>query len=158
MPGGIHHPGLSPSRRDQNPSDRTGHDGNVAQADTGGSSAERLEKTVRCERRAAPRRTHGATRPAALCGLCAAPGPVLDWRERLVCSECGSREFNMVVTGTERRQTRAPARPQDQFPSYGSSKMLRLLWPIVVETKRRARYSTFDPRSSLTSDMLDEQA
>jgi hypothetical protein len=29
--------------------------------------------------------------------------PVLDWRDRLVCSQCGSREVDMVVTGTERR-------------------------------------------------------
>ena len=28
---------------------------------------------------------------------------VLDWRERLVCSECGCREVGFVVTGTERR-------------------------------------------------------
>ena len=28
------------------------------------------------------------------------PGP--DWRERLVCSKCGSREIDMVVTGTKR--------------------------------------------------------
>jgi hypothetical protein len=28
---------------------------------------------------------------------------VPDWRERLVCSRCGSREVDMVVTGTERR-------------------------------------------------------
>jgi hypothetical protein len=25
--------------------------------------------------------------------------PVLDWRERLVCSKCGSRQIDMVVTG-----------------------------------------------------------
>jgi hypothetical protein len=25
---------------------------------------------------------------------------VLDWRERLVCSRCGSRNADMVVTGT----------------------------------------------------------
>jgi hypothetical protein len=25
------------------------------------------------------------------------------WRERLVCSRCGSRKVDMVVTGTERR-------------------------------------------------------
>jgi hypothetical protein len=25
---------------------------------------------------------------------------VLDWRERLVCSECGGREVDFVVTGT----------------------------------------------------------
>jgi hypothetical protein len=29
--------------------------------------------------------------------------PVLDWRERLVCSKCGSREIDMVVTGTSRK-------------------------------------------------------
>jgi hypothetical protein len=29
--------------------------------------------------------------------------PVLDWRDRLVCSGCGSRAVDMVVTGTERR-------------------------------------------------------
>jgi hypothetical protein len=28
--------------------------------------------------------------------------PVLNWRERLVCSNCGSRETDMVVTGTRR--------------------------------------------------------
>jgi hypothetical protein len=30
--------------------------------------------------------------------------PVLDWRERLVCSGCGSRQVDIVVSGTERRQ------------------------------------------------------
>jgi hypothetical protein len=29
--------------------------------------------------------------------------PVPEWRERLVCSQCGSRDVDMVVTGTERR-------------------------------------------------------
>jgi hypothetical protein len=29
--------------------------------------------------------------------------PVPEWRERLVCSACGSRNVDMVVTGTERR-------------------------------------------------------
>jgi hypothetical protein len=28
---------------------------------------------------------------------------VLDWSARLVCSRCGSREIDMVVTGTKRR-------------------------------------------------------
>jgi hypothetical protein len=28
---------------------------------------------------------------------------VPDWRERLVCSRCGSRKVDMVVTGTERQ-------------------------------------------------------
>jgi hypothetical protein len=29
---------------------------------------------------------------------------VPDWRERLICSKCGSREIDMVVSGTKRRQ------------------------------------------------------
>jgi hypothetical protein len=29
--------------------------------------------------------------------------PVLDWRERLVCSNCGGRDVDTVVSGTERR-------------------------------------------------------
>jgi hypothetical protein len=28
--------------------------------------------------------------------------PVLEWRERLVCSKCGSRQLDMVVSGTQR--------------------------------------------------------
>jgi primosomal protein N' len=28
---------------------------------------------------------------------------VPDWRERLRCSQCGSRNIDMVVSGTERR-------------------------------------------------------
>jgi hypothetical protein len=28
--------------------------------------------------------------------------PVPEWRRRLVCSQCGSRNVNMVVTGTRR--------------------------------------------------------
>jgi hypothetical protein len=27
---------------------------------------------------------------------------LLDWRERLVCSQCGSREIDMVVSGAKR--------------------------------------------------------
>jgi len=27
---------------------------------------------------------------------------VLDWRERLVCSRCGTRQVDMVLTGTKR--------------------------------------------------------
>jgi DNA-directed RNA polymerase subunit RPC12/RpoP len=50
------------------------------------------------------------------CGHQAEPNPVemvarygadtsvLDWRDRLVCSRCGSRAIDMVVTGTERRR------------------------------------------------------
>jgi hypothetical protein len=28
---------------------------------------------------------------------------LLEWRERLVCSQCGGRQVDMVVSGTERR-------------------------------------------------------
>jgi hypothetical protein len=28
---------------------------------------------------------------------------VPDWRERLVCSRCGSRDVDMVVSGTKRQ-------------------------------------------------------
>jgi hypothetical protein len=41
--------------------------------------------------------------PAELAERYGAAIPVLDWKARLVCSECGSREVDMVVTGTERR-------------------------------------------------------
>ena len=33
----------------------------------------------------------------------AADTAVPEWRERLICSRCGSRAADMVVTGTERR-------------------------------------------------------
>jgi len=33
---------------------------------------------------------------------------VPDWRERLVCPRCGSRNVDMVVTGTERRTLPSP--------------------------------------------------
>jgi hypothetical protein len=41
--------------------------------------------------------------PAEMATRCGAETPVSDWRERLVCSPCGSRRVDMVVTGTERR-------------------------------------------------------
>jgi len=41
--------------------------------------------------------------PAELAQRHGAGTSVLDWRDRLVCSRCGSREVDMVVTGTERR-------------------------------------------------------
>jgi hypothetical protein len=45
-----------------------------------------------------------ATRSSPIPPRSAAPAPsMLDWRERLVCSQCGSRKVDMVVTGTERR-------------------------------------------------------
>jgi hypothetical protein len=41
--------------------------------------------------------------PAEMAARYGADTSVLDWRERLVCSGCGSRRVDMVVTGTERR-------------------------------------------------------
>jgi hypothetical protein len=41
--------------------------------------------------------------PADMAARYGAETPVLDWRERLVCSRCGSREIDIVVTGTKRR-------------------------------------------------------
>jgi hypothetical protein len=39
--------------------------------------------------------------PAEMAGY-GADTSVLDWRERLVCSCCGGRQADMVVTGTKR--------------------------------------------------------
>jgi hypothetical protein len=41
--------------------------------------------------------------PAELARRYGAEMPVPDWRERLVCSRCGSHQVDMVVTGTERQ-------------------------------------------------------
>ena len=41
--------------------------------------------------------------PAELAERCGADTPVLDWRERLVCSRCSGRDVDFVVSGTKRR-------------------------------------------------------
>jgi hypothetical protein len=40
--------------------------------------------------------------PAEMATRYGAETSVLDWRERLVCSRCGGRQVDMVVTGTKR--------------------------------------------------------
>jgi len=35
-------------------------------------------------------------------------GALAEWKERLICSLCGSREVDMVVTGTERKRSLIP--------------------------------------------------
>jgi hypothetical protein len=40
--------------------------------------------------------------PAEMVTRYGAETSVLDWRERLVCSQCGGRQVDMVVTGTKR--------------------------------------------------------
>jgi hypothetical protein len=46
---------------------------------------------------------HQETDPAEMAARYGAETPVPDWREKLVCSKCGGRRVDMVVTG-ERRQ------------------------------------------------------
>ena len=46
--------------------------------------------------------------PAELAARFGAELPVPDWQARLVCSQCGSRAVNMVVTGTEQPAARPP--------------------------------------------------
>jgi hypothetical protein len=41
--------------------------------------------------------------PAKLAGRYGAEVAALEWKERLVCSGCGNRKVDMVVSGTERR-------------------------------------------------------
>jgi hypothetical protein len=38
--------------------------------------------------------------PVEMAARYGADTSVLDWRERLVCSQCGGRDVDMVVTGT----------------------------------------------------------
>jgi hypothetical protein len=40
--------------------------------------------------------------PAEMAARYGTETPVLVWKERLVCSRCGSREVDMVVTGQRR--------------------------------------------------------
>jgi hypothetical protein len=48
---------------------------------------------------------------------CGAETPVLDWRERLVCSQCGSRQVDMVVIGMKRNQARRDNRLMRSLPA-----------------------------------------
>ena len=41
--------------------------------------------------------------PAEMAARYGADVSVIDWKERLICSRCGGREVDMVVTGTEWR-------------------------------------------------------
>ena len=40
--------------------------------------------------------------PAEMAARYGAETSVLEWRERLVCSRCGGRKVDMVLTGTKR--------------------------------------------------------
>ena len=41
--------------------------------------------------------------PAEMAARYGADTPALDWREKLVCSKCGRRQVDMVVSGVEKR-------------------------------------------------------
>jgi hypothetical protein len=40
--------------------------------------------------------------PAEMAARYGVETPVPDWKKRLVCSDCGSHDIDMVVSGTER--------------------------------------------------------
>jgi hypothetical protein len=64
----------------------------------GNAAAARVRLIVWC--RGCHHRTEPA--PAEMAARFGAEKPVLEWRERLVCSRCGSRQTDMVVTGEHR--------------------------------------------------------
>ena len=47
--------------------------------------------------------------PAEIAQLYGGETTVPEWRDRLVCSRCGSRNIDMVVTGTGRDSVKSPA-------------------------------------------------
>ena len=65
----------------------------------GNAAAARVRLIVWCE--ACGHRVEPVA--AEMAERCGAGTAVPDWRERLVCSRCGGRDADMVVTGTERR-------------------------------------------------------
>jgi Zn finger protein HypA/HybF involved in hydrogenase expression len=65
----------------------------------GGAATARVRLIVWCRRC----RHQAEPDPAELAKRYGAATAALDWRDRLVCSQCGSRDVDIVVTGTERR-------------------------------------------------------
>jgi Zn finger protein HypA/HybF involved in hydrogenase expression len=61
----------------------------------GNAAAARVRLTVWCK----DCRHRVEPDPAEMAQRYGAETPVPDWRERPVCSKCGSREIDMVVTG-----------------------------------------------------------
>jgi len=62
-----------------------------------------LKKPVRCERRAAPRRTHGATGRLLSADFAQRPDRCSIGANGWSAPNAAAREIDMVVTGTERR-------------------------------------------------------
>jgi len=50
----------------------------------------------------------GEPDPAEMASRYGAETSVLDWRQRLVCAQCGSRQTDMVLIGTKRRSRPNP--------------------------------------------------
>jgi hypothetical protein len=65
----------------------------------GDAAAARVRLIVRCKEC----QHHVEPDPAEMAARYGAGTAVLDWRERLVCSKRGSRQMDVVVTGTKRR-------------------------------------------------------
>jgi hypothetical protein len=65
----------------------------------GNASAARVRLIVLCK----PCQHQVEPDPAEMAARYGAGTSVLDWRERLVCSLCGGRRADMVVSGTKRR-------------------------------------------------------
>jgi hypothetical protein len=64
----------------------------------GGAAAAQLRLIVWCK----DCRHQVEPDPAEMAQRYGAETPVLDWRDRLVCSKCGSHHIDMVVTGERR--------------------------------------------------------
>jgi len=62
-----------------------------------------LRRTRQLPLRRAPWIDQVEPNPAEMAARDAVDTSVLDWREKLVCSRCGGRQADMVVTGTKRR-------------------------------------------------------
>jgi Zn finger protein HypA/HybF involved in hydrogenase expression len=53
-------------------------------------------------------RHQGEPDPAEMARRYGPETPVPEWRKRLICSQCGSHDVDMVVTGTSGPEERAP--------------------------------------------------
>jgi hypothetical protein len=81
--------------------------------------------------------------PAEMAARYGAEMPVLDWRERLVCSRCGSREVDMVVRVKCARGLLLPPRIMSQQTVHCSSLVVApiegdLVVPNVLHSRPRA--------------------
>ena len=64
----------------------------------GSAAAAKVRRIVWCKARG----HQVEPNPVEMCARYGAKTPVLDWRAKLVCSRCGGRQADMVVTGERR--------------------------------------------------------